>query len=124
MTASRKSLLAAEIYRRTGVSRKVALSVLDAISDIALDGVLDEGMFTLPEVATISVVERGKMTYKDVRTGEYRHADQGFKVRATPASVLRKAVRAASHGNDIRKHEQPSSAPSTSEQAPQQPPYL
>lgn len=130
MTASRKSLLAAEIYRRTGVSVKVSLAVLNAISDIALDGVLDDGTFTLPSVATISVTERGQMTYKDVRTGEYKHADQGYKVRATPASIIRKAVKAASRGDDIRKHDQqsstptPTSAPSAPEQAPQQPPHL
>lgn len=124
MTASRKSLLAAEIYRRTGISRKVASSVLDAIADIALDGVLDDGEFILPEVATINVTERRQMTYKDVHTGEYRRADKGYKVHATPASVLRKAVKAAAHGRDIRRHEQQSSTPQTAEPSPQQSPHL
>lgn len=124
MTASRKSLLAAEIYRRTGISKKVASSVLDAIADIALDGVLDDGEFILPEVATINVTERRQMTYKDVHTGEYKHADKGYKVHATPASVLRKAVRTAAHGRDIRTYEQPSATTQTAEPSSQQPSHL
>lgn len=95
--------MAAEIYRRTGVSKDLAFRMLGALADMAMDGLLDDGEFTVPGVVTMGVYERPPLHYKDLHTGRYRDAPQGYKVKATPSTTLRKGVREAARGHDVRK---------------------
>jgi nucleoid DNA-binding protein len=93
---SKRTELASRLSGKTDISKTVINDILKALSEVALEDVMQLGTFTVPGVATINVYRREPMRYKNVHNGQYEMTKPGYKVNAVASYHIKNAVKSSS----------------------------